>query len=164
MNIFRKFSVLLMISTINFYQVFSSPNCKQLSSSNSFGRSKSGLFFSHLTDSLNEITIYYTSSGISGLSFGLKNGENMSYMENYSFTEYEKIDLRNVHLIGVDIWVSSIGINGLKFQVYDALTGKNNATSEFGSTAFCHFYLNSTFMKSKYLKINQFISTFPLHL
>ena len=155
MNILRGFAGFLIILTILFDDSLTSPNCLELSSSNIFGRTKSNSScFSHLIDSLDEMTVYYTISGINGFSFDLKNGENKSYMENYHFKNYERINLNNLYLIGVDIWLSSRGVGGLQFQVYDKITQKYNITSKFGSTNECHFYLNSTFMKSNYLKIN----------
>jgi hypothetical protein len=95
--------------------------------------------------------VYYSNTSVSGLSFGFKNGSNVSYMENLVFNKSEKIDLINLYLIGVDVWIGSDGINGLQFQVYDSFM---NRTSLMGSTSGCFYFLNSTFMKSKYFKIN----------
>jgi hypothetical protein len=129
----------------------STENCLILSASNSFGNIGFDSCFTQSLDNCSEIIVYYSNTSVSGLSFGFKNGSNVSYMENLVFNKSEKIDLINLYLIGVDVWIGSDGINGLQFQVYDSFM---NRTSLMGSTSGCFYFLNSTFMKSKYFKIN----------
>ncbi len=54
------------------------------------------------------------------------------------------------------MWIGSDGINGLQFQVYNSFV---NRKSIMGSTNGCFYFLNSTFMKSKYIKINSISGT-----
>jgi hypothetical protein len=66
----------------------------------------------------------------------------------------KSIDLINSYLTGVEIWTGDFGISGLKFQIYSSTTNKFYFTPLFGSIIGCYFYLNSTFMKSNFLRIN----------
>ena len=149
-----KFAFLILILWVK--SVFSeSTNCMVLSSVNSFGRIGNGSYFTQSIELVEKIIVNYTNDSIYGIKFELINGQNMILMENSSnLVKTEIIDLKISYLSGVDIWIDLLGIIGFQFQVYDNFLNKNNFTSKFGSTRGCHFYLNSTFMRSKYFKIN----------
>jgi hypothetical protein len=72
-----------------------------LSTSNNFGNTGFDSCFTQFLDNCTEMIVYYSNTSVSGLSFGFKNGSNVSYMENLVFTKSEKIDLINFYLIGV---------------------------------------------------------------
>ena len=150
----HKFALLIFILRVK--AIFSeSTNCMVLSSVNRFGRIGNGSYFSQSIELVEKIMVNYTNDSIYGIKFELLNGQNMILMENSSsLAKTEIIDLKISYLSGVDIWINSMGIIGIQFQVFDKFLNKNNFATQFGSTRGCHFYLNSTFMKSKYFKIN----------
>ena len=145
---------LLMIAFI-IERALSTPNCMELMTRNSFGLSliSSSSCFTQSIEGLKEMIVFYTSTDIAGISFGLINGQNLSYIENMGFTNSERINLTNSYLTGVEIWVGDYGISGLKFHTYSQDTSSFIFTSLMGPTIGCYFYLNSTFMKSNYFKI-----------
>jgi hypothetical protein len=129
------------------------PNCMVLKAFNYFGSStwytNPSACFTHLLDSVNNLNIYYTNESIIGLAFDFDDGTNESYIQhNSSINAEESINLRSSYIIGVDVWIAS-GINGLQFKL-----SENKNTSIMGSTNGCNSFLNSTYVNSKYFKID----------
>jgi hypothetical protein len=151
--VFKINSFIILIELATFLKTVSQQNCLILPGIHYFGDSGSVSCFEHTVDSLKTIDIYYTNTGLSGLSFDLKNGPKISYIENLFYTNINTIDLNNSILSGFDIWTNLIGISGLKFQVYDGV--KINHTLIMGSTTGCNTFVNSSFMNIKYFKIDK---------
>ena len=143
---------LFLICVISFERAKPTPSCMELMATSYFGVFNS--CFNHAIENLKELFVFYAQTGISGLSFGLINGQNLSYIENRGFTNTEKIDLSNSHLTGVEIWTAENGISGLKFQIYSQDIQRYHFTSLMGSNTGCYSYLNSSFMKTNFFKIN----------
>ena len=132
------------------------PNCMVLKAFNYFGSptwyTNPSACFTHLMDSVNNLTIYYTNQSIIGLAFNFNNGTNESYIHyNSSLIGEESINLSNSFIIGVDVWIGA-GINGLQFKL-----SENKNTSIMGSSNGCNSFLNSTNVNSKYFKIDSII-------
>ena len=130
----------------------SSPECMELMATSYFGVFNS--CFNHAIESLKEIVVFYTQTGISGFSFGLLDGQNFSYVVTKLFTTSEIIYLTNSYLTGVEIWTGDNGITGLKFKIYSQNSSNYYFSSLMGTSIGCYSYLNSTFMRSKFFKIN----------
>jgi hypothetical protein len=143
---------LIMIYALTVEGAISTPNCLVLMATNYFGFFNS--CFIHAIESLREMIVFYTSSSVTGISFGLINNQNLRYITNMDFTKSERIYLTNTYLVGVEVWTGDYGISGLKFQMYIPATNKTHFTSLLGSTIGCYSYLNSTFMKSNFFRIN----------
>ena len=129
------------------------PNCMVLKASNYFGSSiwytNPSSCFTHSMDNVNNLTIHYTNQSISRIAFDFDDGTNKSYIELDSpLNSNKSINLRNSYIIGVDVWIGS-AINGLQFKLKD-----NINTSLMGSSDGCKSFLNSTYMNSKYFKID----------
>jgi hypothetical protein len=87
------------------------PNCMVLKALNYFGSptcyTNPNACFTHLMDSVNNLTIYSTNQSIIGLAFNFYNGTNESYIHyNSSIIGEESINLSNSFIIGVDVWIS----------------------------------------------------------
>jgi hypothetical protein len=143
---------MILILALKFEKSLSTPNCLELTATNYFGFYNS--CFIHAIENLKKMIVFYTSTSVTGISFRLINGQNLSYMTNMGFTKSERIDLINSYLTGVEVWTGNYGISGLKFQLYSPATSKFNFTSLLGSTNGCYSYLNSTFMQSNFFRIN----------
>jgi hypothetical protein len=143
---------LIMIYALTVERAISTSNCLVLMATNYFGFFNS--CFIHAIESLREMIVFYTNTSVTGISFGLINGQNFSHMTNMDFTNSDRIDLTNMYLVGVEVWTGDHGISGLKFQMYIPATNKTYFTSLLGSTIGCYSYLNSTFMKSNFFRIN----------
>jgi hypothetical protein len=143
---------LILILALTIKRSLSTPNCLELMATSYFGFFNS--CFIHAIESLKELIVFYSSTSVTGISFGLINDHNFSYMTNMGFTKSESINLTNSYLTGVEVWTGDFGIGGLKFQIYSPATSKFNFTSLLGSTNGCYSYLNSTFMQSNFFKIN----------
>jgi hypothetical protein len=143
---------LIFLIKIIFFKKVSTESCMILSATHYFGGWNSGSCFSHSIDILNEIFVHSTNESIYGLSFGLKKGINMSYIENSGYNQTSKVDLKNSIISGINVLIGSIGITGLQFQTYDGVTYKN--TLAIGSEVGCSFFIHSNFMSSNYLKID----------
>ena len=143
---------LILIFALSVERSIATPNCLVLMATNYFGFFNS--CFIHAIESLREMIVFYTNTSVTGISFGLINGQNFSHMTNMDFTNSDRIDLTNTYLVGVEVWTGDNGISGLKFQMYIPATNKTDFTSLLGSTIGCYSYLNSTFMKSNFFRIN----------
>jgi hypothetical protein len=143
---------LILIFALSVERSIATPNCLVLMATNYFGFFNS--CFIHAIESLREMIVFYTNTSVTGISFGLINGQNFSHMTNMDFTNSDRIDLTNTYLVGVEVWTGDNGISGLKFQMYIPATNKTNFSSLLGSTIGCYSYLNSTFMKSNFFRIN----------
>ena len=77
----------------------------------------------------------------------------MSYIKNSTYTNICTIDLKNTIISSVDVWTDATGVIGLRFQIFDRNT--NIQTLIIGnSNGFKTFGCNSSFMDSKFLKID----------
>lgn len=145
---------LLQISIVTSYDQLAK-SCLVLSASNHFGNIfETDSCFDCTLESLKEITFYYTDNSIQGISFISKDGKIYSYIENSNHTKFYRMDLTNSYLIGVDIWCRSNGISGLDLQIYDQSKNNYYRSGIIGDKNGCHSYVNSSFIKAHYLKIN----------
>jgi hypothetical protein len=146
--------LLIQYLIINFAaSVKSQSNCMPITTRNRFGNKPDGSCFEISISDLNQMIIH-TQTNIIGFTFNFKNGSNQSYIENWSVIKNFVIDLNNIYMTGVDIYVGR-GIEALKLQLYDSMTQNFNSTEIIGdSQNGCFSYLNSSFFKSQSLVID----------
>jgi hypothetical protein len=142
---------IFLIKIIVFKKV-STESCTILSATHYFGGWNSGSILVIQSIVITKFLFILQMKVFYGLSFGLKEGKNMSYIENSGYDLISKVDLENSIITGINALTGSIGITGLQFQIYDGVTFTKTLT--IGSKVGCGLFIDSNLMKSNYLKID----------
>jgi hypothetical protein len=145
---------LIILSNFAIQYIESQSNCMPITAWNYFGSKPDiGECFEVLISDLDQMIIH-TQINIIGFTFNFKNGSTQSYNENSGIMNKSLIDLKNINMTGVDVYVGE-GIEALKFQLYDSLTQNFNSTEIIGNSQNgCFSYFNSSFFKSQSLVID----------
>ena len=146
--------LLIQYLVITFAQsVKSQSNCMPLTAFNRYGTKPDDQCFEVSISDLNQMIIH-SQTNIIGFTFNFKNGSSQSYNESLGAIINHVIDLNNIYMTGVEIYVGE-GIEALKFQLYDSTIQQFNSTEIIGNSQKCFFfYLNSSFLKSQSLVID----------
>jgi hypothetical protein len=144
----------LIIIIITFAaSVKSQSNCMPITACNRYGTKPVGSCFEVSISDLNQMIIH-TQTNIIGFTFNFKNGSSQSYNENSGIMNNFVINLNNIYMTGVDIYVGD-GIESLKLKMYDSMTQNFSSTKKIGnSQKGCFSYINSSFFKSQSLVID----------
>ncbi len=114
-----KFIIILSNFVIQYIE--SQSNCMPITAWNYFGsKPDNGECFEVLISDLDQMIIH-TQINIIGFIFNFKNRSTQSYNENSGIMNKSVIDLKNITMTGVDVYVGE-GIEALKLQLYDSLT------------------------------------------
>jgi hypothetical protein len=144
---------LMILSNFAIQYIESQSNCLPITAWNYFGsKPDNGECFKVLISELDQMIIH-TQTNIIGFTFNFKNGSTQSYNENSGIMNKSVINLKNISMTGVDVYVGE-GIEALKLQLYDSLTQNFNSTEIIGNSQNgCFSYFNSSFFKSQSLVI-----------
>ena len=157
MNIIKN---ILIISTLHSCGITSAgltaSSCTILQASAHYGFIKSKLdnCFDISISKLNNMIVYSNNLSITGLKFFYKNGTSESFIETTEYINKYTVNLENKQITGVNV-TSGLGIQSLKFQLYDQFTQTFNYTLEMGMSNGCFSYLNKSFMHSNYFLIDR---------
>ncbi len=112
---------IIILSNFAIQYIESQSNCMPITAWNYFGsKLDNGDCFEVLIYDLDQMIIH-TQINIIGFIFNFKNGSTQSYNENSDIMNKSLIDLKNITMTGVDVYVGE-GIEALKLQLYDSLT------------------------------------------
>jgi hypothetical protein len=97
--------------------------------------------------------IVHIQSSIVGFTFNFNDNTTKSYIENSTKLNNFSVNLREIDLIGVNIYIEN-GVEGLQFQLFDWNLNKESISKTMGQSSGCLHYLNSSSVKIKYFKID----------